>query len=201
MTVNATRWIRTVGIVGLLAAIGPGCGDDSGPSTPEIIFSDSFEENGSPTAFKWRPMSPDFPAAIVSADCPGGGSWALELTANDPVYRYPRVDVFLTIPEIQDGDILEFSAWVKSSRRSARAYIEFCFVDHDLIACYRTESGTSTNPQWTRVSVFMPIRIRPMDSLRIALDVSTNSPGEAPVLFDRVELKRIGNSRILDGTP
>ncbi len=184
-------------IAGILFAGVVGC-EDSGTSsdckTPpkeqwseNLITNSSFEFNGQPTFVGWSYTTWD----SLTQDAPdSGGEWCALIGAG----WIPEINFIATwIPDIQDGDILRLSSYVRSYP-GGHAHIGLLAGDSpNPYSDYLMTTGISS-ADWTRLVVQDTLENFYGDSVWVVLS-EWNSAEIAlwASLFDLVTLQRVEN--------
>lgn len=163
----------------------PGSDCDFGDGT----WNGSFECGCRPTLEGWRFGDPELAAWREDAP-PGGGSWCLKLQADSiPPYGY----AYASVPDVEDGDVVRLSAFVRAVREGGGGKIMLCVGDFPV--CHRSSyenEALSTCTDWTHLSVEDSVRLIGEDSVWVVLaPISIADATPSVGLFDMVVVENL----------
>ncbi len=186
-------------IAGILFAGVVGC-EDSGTSSDgetlpkeqwseNLITNNSFEFNGQPTLAGWRAGNPDLATPFNEAP-PTGGEWCLQLVADwAPTMGF----VLTTIPEVEDGDILRLSCYVRAINSDGGGSISLVVGSYPFNSNNYTNGRYSSDTTWTYLSVQDTVELGAGDSVMVLCSSFHTEITPRIGLFDLVTLQRIEN--------
>ncbi len=176
---NTTRIVRALCCACIIHAAMP-------VVAAEVLLFDNLETTDGPTTRLWSPHLSDEFVAIVRADCPNGGNWALRLTSSR---KY--MVAFRPVDGVQNGDQLELSAWVRQDVGAAGGLgkISLQTWHSDVIAEQKHAGGEYGGATWQRIAITETVRCAPQDSVRVVL--TANGPKGSAILFDLIEVRRL----------
>lgn len=148
-----------------------------------LIKNGSFEVNNIPTLSGWRLGNQQL-AQLVNDAAPNGGQWSLQLTSDwAPTSGY----AYYTVTNLNSGDIVELSAYVRTSGSfKGRGIIELSYKNH-LKFTYSSDSV------WTKINVIDTLNLTQRDTLNVILSSPITEIVPFQQQFDVIELKKINN--------
>ena len=169
----------------------------SGCGSSGMLLNENFEAVDYLSLDGWKPRLPAdqrFPVTLINGNCPSGGRRALQLRSCISGARRPVTHISKDIPRVHDGDILEFRAWCRRIQGTGSGVMELCLTDDDATTC--TRESECAGATWQELIIRETVRLKPWQVVRIRLGCRSNPDSSTTFVFDRVQVQRIGNSRL-----
>jgi hypothetical protein len=172
------------------ALVLPGCTDDEA-ADPRYLIDESFEGNLVINQGGWRGADDPLAVRRVPSDCPDGGAWALRLETGVGERPSGRVDIFHDLTGLEDGDLLILTAWMRRDSEAGYGHTGFCIGESDVIRCIVDRNREVRSAEWVPVTWFQPVHAPEQFYYRVRLAASAVPAGEAAILVDRVQVRRV----------
>ncbi|HGY56614.1 MAG TPA: hypothetical protein ENK44_12970 [Caldithrix abyssi] len=154
--------------------------------TNNLLPNGSFELNNKPTLYGWR-FGNKRAAELVNQAVPHGGNWALKLTSD---WAPTTAFVYTSIPNINSGDILKLSAYVRGMGRFHGMGIIRLAVGQNINS-YNMKEASSSDTVWTQISVTDTVNMGMNDTLWVILSSPITEVIPFQQLFDLVKLEKV----------
>lgn len=157
------------------------------------IFIESFEtSNYNASIVDWNTIC--YPLASFNDNAPGGGNWCLESPAGATqgcFYQY----INRAIPNIQQGDIIEVSGWLRVDSNYSSTFAGIGFgIDNGNFLPTTSNISYSSSTNWIQLTAIDTFFLSAGDSAVVILDAGlTGGPQFAQTYFDLIETVKIGN--------
>lgn len=162
------------------------CADEetTAPTEENLLLSTSFEKNGVASSEGWKLPGGN---AFSSDTPPNGGSYSLQLIANDP----PEVYASIKVPVKTQYSINKLSFWAKSdgvtSNIYGKAVLSLIRNGNEI----KTRSIQVEEIVWLNFSIQDTFNVAEGDSFLVELSGGTNQLISAKSYFDLVQLQGI----------
>jgi hypothetical protein len=179
--------------IGAVVAVMTGCGEaepslQDRPEGRNLVENSSFETNGQPTLEGWQVQNRSLTSLVEEAP-PGGGQWSLKLEAD---WAPPTGYVAALIPDAQDGDTFQLSAYARATSPSGGAAVGLVVGKSFEYSERRDESFTSTTDvEWRQLSVVETLSLREGEYAWVVLSAPPTEVAPRSGLFDLVTVERL----------
>ncbi len=152
-----------------------------------LIANGNFEIDGAPSLQGWSLGNSQLANLVNEAPAAGGG-WALELTADwAPTTGF----AYAPVTEVQSGDIVQLSAFVRATDQSGGGSIELRTGETIWTAARRSVETSDT--AWTQLALVDTLSLGPTDTVWVVLSSLHTEIVPRKGLFDLVTLKKMNS--------
>jgi len=152
-----------------------------------VLMNSSFEKDGQPTLEGWRIGNPQLVRFVHQAP-PEGGEWCIELTSDwSPTTGF----IYTPVPEIQDGDVVQLSGYIRSPGSAGGGYIALA-IGKNHFGIRKVASVEDT--VWTEVTLMDTVSLSEGDTLWVVVSSFNTEIVSLKGLFDEIRLFKLARS-------